>query len=64
MAAKRLEEFYIIVPDDDEIKFNIAFVYYFGIGVTVDKDRAKVVWSALNVLFNDNFQIPIGIKEM
>ena len=65
VAAKKLEDFYVIAPDDEIIQSLLAFVYYFGVGVKADKSRAMEVWPMLNELFSDDSsQVPIGIKEM
>lgn len=63
-AAKILSDFHSIVPDEESVNFFLAFVYYFGIGVTADKNRAMEVWPTLSELFSDDFQVPVGIKEI
>lgn len=63
-AAKILSDFHSIVPDEESVNFFLAFVYYFGVGVKADKNRAMEVWPTLSEIFSDDFQVPVGIKEM
>ena len=64
VAAAKLEDFHHTSPDDETVQFFLAFVYYFGIGIRNDKDRAVSVWPALDDILSDEVEIPLGIKEM
>lgn len=63
-VVKKLEDFYLKVPDDEDIQYFMAFVLYFGIGTKSDKNRAMLVWPPLGELLSDNEQLPLGLIEL
>ena len=63
-VVRNLENLYLQMPNDENIQYLMALVYYFGIGTGVDKNRAMSVCPFVCEILEEENKIPLEIKEL